>query len=333
MDLLEISRKIWRYRIVTLPVIALTLLGALYVVAFKEDEYSASSSYVLINPPAPPTAEDIARNPALARISPENPYTRFSDQSVIVGLLASSLNNESARRELSKAGADRNYTVAPSSDLGYSSLLIEITGTGTNPREAVRTAELVGAALTRELERLQASQGVAPSYRIETQRVVAPDDPEQQLSGTIRPLVGVLALGAILLFVVMSVTEALATLRAERGNGDGPNKKDKGDSQLWKWLTGRLTRLRGASSRMASVGRSVGSPGGKDGPGKGGNGHSTDLAGTTEALAAARAELGEGNGTNPKDNGDSVDSTARNASSSREQEPRRRRRRRAGSKA
>ncbi len=228
MDLLEISRKIWRYRIVTLPVIALTLLGALYVVALKEDEYSASSSYVLINPPAPPTAEDIARNPALARISPENPYTRFTDQSVIVGLLSSSLNNESARRELSEAGADRSYKVAPSSDLGYSSLLIEITGTGSTPREAVRTAELVGAALTRELERLQASQGVAPSYRIETQRVVAPDHAQQQLSGTLRPLVGVLALGAILLFVVISVTEALATLRAERGNGDGPEEEGQG---------------------------------------------------------------------------------------------------------
>ena len=130
-------------------------------------------------------------------------------------------------------------------------------------------------------------------------------------------------LGAILLFVVISAAEGLTTSRAERGNGDGPKNQDKGDSRLRKWLTGRLTRLRGASSRMASVGRS----------GKGGNGHSADLAGTTEALAAARAELGEGNGTNPTDNGDSFDSTARNASSGREQEPRRRRRRRAGSKA
>ena len=33
MDLLLIARKIWRYRIATLPVIALTLLGAFYVVA------------------------------------------------------------------------------------------------------------------------------------------------------------------------------------------------------------------------------------------------------------------------------------------------------------
>ena len=100
MDLLLIVRKIWRYRFVTLPVIALTLLGAFYVIAVKAPEYKVSSSYVLINPPPPPTADDIARNPALGRINPNNPYTRFSDQSVIVSLLSSSLSTDAARQEL-----------------------------------------------------------------------------------------------------------------------------------------------------------------------------------------------------------------------------------------
>ena len=106
MDLLLIVRKIWRYRLITLPVVALTLFGVFYVVAVKAPEYKVSSSYVLINPPSPPTADDIARNPKLGRINPNNPYTRFSDQSVIVSLLSSSLSNESARRELASAGAD-----------------------------------------------------------------------------------------------------------------------------------------------------------------------------------------------------------------------------------
>ena len=56
MNLLLIARKIWRYRLVTLPVIALTLLGLFYVMAVKAPEYKVSSSYVLINPPPPPTA-------------------------------------------------------------------------------------------------------------------------------------------------------------------------------------------------------------------------------------------------------------------------------------
>jgi hypothetical protein len=230
MDLLQIARKIWHHRLVTLPVVALTLLGAFYVVALKSPVYSASSSYVLINPPLPPTAEDIARNPALGRIDSDNPYTRFPDQSVIVSLLSSSLTNESVRRTLSGEGADRRYTVAPASEFGYSSQLLEITGIGSTPEGAMRTAEVVGTALGGELDRMQASKGVADRYRIKAQRVVAPDHAEERLSGKLRPLVGVLAMGAILLFVVISAAEALATLRSERADRDVPTKEPEEDS-------------------------------------------------------------------------------------------------------
>lgn len=230
MDLLQISRKIWRHRIVTLPVVVLTLLGAFYVVAFKAPVYSASSSFVLINPPLPPTAQEIARNPALGRIDSNNPYTRFPDQSVIVGLLSSSLSNESARQALSGKGADSRYTVAPASQFASSSLLVDVTGVASTPQEAMQSAELVGAALTAELDRMQASQGVDPHYRIKAQRVVAPDHAEQRLSGKLRPLVGVLAMGALLLFVVISAAEALATLRAERSEKNVPQKEREGDS-------------------------------------------------------------------------------------------------------
>jgi hypothetical protein len=217
MDLLLISRKIWRYRLVTLPVIALTLFGVFYVLAIKTPEYKVSSSYVLINPPPPPTADDIARNPNLGRINPNNPYTRFSDPSVIVSLMSSSLSNESARRDLASAGADPRYTVAPDLQLGYSSLVVEVTGVGSTAQGAVHTAEVVGAALTRELDRMQVSQGVDPHYMIRAQRVVAPDSPTQQVSSTLRPLVGVFAMGAILLLLAVSGADALDTLRAERG--------------------------------------------------------------------------------------------------------------------
>lgn len=243
MNLLLISRRIWRHRIATLPVIALTLLGACFVVMVKDPEYEAYSSYVLINPPAPPTAEEVAANPTLGRVDPNNPFTRFTDQSVVVDLLASSLSNETARRALSEEGADR-YTVAPSSDFGYSGLLVEIRGVGSTPRQAMQTAELVGTALTSELDRLQASRGVAARYRIQTQRVVAPDHAEQRVSGKLRTLVGVFALGAILLFVVISAAEGLSALRAERNKQDLP--KDKGsiegagtkNSRALAWLRG-----------------------------------------------------------------------------------------------
>jgi hypothetical protein len=229
LNLLLISRKIWRYRIATLPVIALTLLGGFYVIALKAPIYKVSSSYVLINPPPPPTADDIARDPTLRRINPNNPYTRFSDQSVIVSLLSSSLSSDTARQELVKAGADPRYTVAPDLQLGYSSMVVQVTGVGSTQQAAVHTADVVGAALGRELDRVQVSQGVDPHYMIKTQRVVAPDSPTRQVSSTLRPLVGVFAIGAILLLLAVSAAEALDTLQTERRRGARPEGDDNGD--------------------------------------------------------------------------------------------------------
>jgi hypothetical protein len=120
------------------------------------------------------------------------------------------------RRALSKQGADSRYKVAPvQSTYGYSSLMLGITGVGTSGPQAIRTAELVGAALNGELENLQASRGVAPRYRIKSELIDAPDTASQKVSGKLRTLIGVLVLGVILLFVVISAAEGLATLRAE----------------------------------------------------------------------------------------------------------------------
>jgi hypothetical protein len=216
MDLLMIARKIWRYRLVTLPIIVATLVGGAYSYLAKESVYEASASYVLINPPDPPTDQEIARRPALGRINADNPFTRFTDQSVIVQVLARATTGESARQALTKAGADDRYTVEPGAEFGYSTPIVEITGVGSSPEAAIRTAEVVGDGVTKELDRMQQAHGVDPGYWIKTQLVNAPDDAELKASGQLRVLMGVLALGAVLLFVVVSVGDAVTTLRAER---------------------------------------------------------------------------------------------------------------------
>jgi hypothetical protein len=231
MDLLSIARKIWRYKLLTLPVILLTFCGAVYAVAFKDPVYEAHASYLLINPPAPPTPEKIAQDPSLR--DTDNPYTRFADQSVVVEVLTSSLSSESARRKLEDAGADNRYTVAPKATFGYSSSpIVEITGVGLSPHTAIRTAQVVGDALRRQLKRMQDDQGIAPEYAITTQQVEAPTDAELRASGQARMLVAVLAVGAVLLFVVTSVAEAVTGLRIERRERAvwvGP----AGDGETW----------------------------------------------------------------------------------------------------
>jgi hypothetical protein len=214
MNLWLILQKVWRYKLATAPIFALVLAGSFYVIAVKAPVYEASSTYILVSPPAPPTPDEIASNPKLG-VGTDNPYTRYSDQSIVVQLLASRLSGDDARRALLKSGADPRYTVAPSPMFGLNAPIVEITGTGATPAVAVRTADVVGDALVRELDRMQAAHGVAPKYRIDTQQVVAAHDAAMKASGKLRSLVAVFALGAILLFVVISVADALSAVRAD----------------------------------------------------------------------------------------------------------------------
>ena len=230
MDLLSIARKIWRYKLLTLPLILLTFCGAVYAVAFKDPVYEAKSSYLLLNPPAP-TPEEIAQDRSIGQ-SADNPYTRFADQSVVVQVLTSRLSSEDARRKLTDAGADSRYTVAPTAGLGYTTPIVEITGVGPSPQTAIRTADVVGTALMRELNRMQEGQGVDPQYAIRTQQVAAPTHAELRASGQARMLVAVLVIGAVLMFLVVSVADAVTSLRLERRERalwEGP----VGDGETW----------------------------------------------------------------------------------------------------
>lgn len=211
-----IARKIWRHRLITLPVVFLTMCGAIYVLVFKEPVYEAKSSFALLYPKPAPTADQIAQNPALAHVHSDNPYVRSGDASVIIQLLSSTMSSESARRALVKAGADPRYAVAPVVQFGQTSPMVQLDAQGASAASAIRTARLVGDATAKELDRMQEAEGVDPDYRIGTLPVAHADQAELQASGKLRTLVGVLVLGAVVLFMVVSVSDALESLRRER---------------------------------------------------------------------------------------------------------------------
>ena len=79
----------------------------------------------------------------------------------------------------------------------------------------MNTANLVGRALTRELDQMQKIRGVSKDYRIKAEAVVGAHDAKLKASGKLRSLVGVFVLGAILLFIAVSVLDAASALRAE----------------------------------------------------------------------------------------------------------------------
>jgi hypothetical protein len=62
---------------------------------------------------------------------------------------------------------------------------------------------------------MQDDRGVNKEYRITTEAVVAANDATLKASGKLRALVAVFALGTVLLFIVVSILDALSALRAE----------------------------------------------------------------------------------------------------------------------
>ena len=216
MDLLGIVRLLWRYRLLTLPVVLLTIGGMLYTVAIKKPVYEAQASYILINPPAPPTADQVARNPELGEVSTDNPYTRFASQTVVVEILARTIGGDAARLALVNQGADPRYHVTPSSEYGSSSPIVQITGVGATPDGAIRTAELVSTAVLAELNRMQHARGVDKGYRISALEVDAAERAQLRVSGQLRTAIGVFGLGVVVLFIVVSICDAIETRARER---------------------------------------------------------------------------------------------------------------------
>jgi len=213
MSLLLILQKIWKYKFVTIPIVGLVLFLSYYVVVVTAPTYEASATYILVDPPPPPTDADLARDPSLKRPT-DNPYLRF-DGSVLVQVLASRLSSDEVRARLAAQGADAHYVAAPSAEFGFSSPILQVTGSGPTPAAAVNTTNLVGGAVSRELDGLQALRKVDKTYRIRAEAVVAAHDAQLKASGKLRALVGVFVLGAVLLFIAISVLDAVVILRAE----------------------------------------------------------------------------------------------------------------------
>jgi hypothetical protein len=230
MDLLSIVGTIWRHKLATIPVILLTALGVFYVLAIKPPVYKASSSVLLVYPPDPPTAAQIAADPKLAKINTNNPYTGLGSLSAVGDVVISVVTADSA--QLAQAGANDGYQVTLSTDLAGPPI-IEIIGDGSSMQAAIRAANLVTGATKSDLYNLQKGQRVNKEYMIKAIELDTPNKAQLQASGKLRTLVAVLALGVILLFVVVSVTEAMEKRRMDSSiNGDMPARGQPGQREL-----------------------------------------------------------------------------------------------------
>ena len=217
MDLISIAEILWRRKLITIPVIILTALAAFYVVKVKPPVYQAQSSLLMV-PPSPPTAAQIAADPALAKINSNNPYINYGDLSVIADTLIDVVTDPANEQVLVAQGADPRYELTLSTDYGNPPI-IDITGIGRTPAIAIRSAQLVTKAAQQDLVTLQSSQGVNSIYMIKGTQLVTPAQASQSVSSKLRTLIAVLAMGILVLFVGVSLIEAIEKRRSQKKAG------------------------------------------------------------------------------------------------------------------
>jgi len=221
MDLLSITRTLWRRRVLVVPVVALTIAGLAYVAVLTKPLYQMTIDYVFVPPPNPPTPAQIAQDPSLGMVDSINVFSRFSDQSIVADSIISRMTSSSMQQELVDAGADKRFTVSPVSLYGSPEPMVEVAGTGSTAAEAQRTGALVGAALRRSLYSMQRSLGTNPDYMF-TALQVGSSPPRLKVSGKLRSMAAVVGVGALLLFMVVSVADALEERRGETQGSRSP---------------------------------------------------------------------------------------------------------------
>ena len=225
MDLLSIIRAVWRCKVATIPVILLTLLGAFYIAKIKPPVYEASSSLLMLAAPGPPSESQVAANPRLKKLNPNNPYVDYGDLSVVADSVIEVVTSGAAQPALIRQGANPQYQLSLSTDVSNPPI-IDVTGIGSSPQEAILTADVVTRAAAADLYKLQQEQGTSPAYMIKPVQLVKPTTATLSSSSKLRSLIAVLGLGAILLFIAVSVTDALA----KRRRNDGPHVVEAPDS-------------------------------------------------------------------------------------------------------
>jgi Chain length determinant protein len=213
MDLLSIVGKIWRHKFATIPVLILTALGAFYVISVKAPVYQATAGVLLVNPPGPPTPAQIAKDPRLGKIDTNNTFVSFGNLDVVADAVIGVVTAKS--NQLVQAGVDPRYQLATSTEVGLPPI-INITGMGSSAQKAILSANLVAKEAENSLYQMQVKQKINPTYMIKAFELYAPQNAQASASGKLRTLIAVLAVGAIVLFIVISMIESVAKRRSDK---------------------------------------------------------------------------------------------------------------------
>lgn len=215
MDLFAIAGAMWRYKIATLPIVLLTLLGLFYILEIEPPTYEAKASVLLTNPPNPPSASQIAADPKLARVNTNNPLASLGNLDLVADVVIEVVSSPASKQSLVQVGVNPNYQLTLDSAYG-SPPAINITGVGSNAPEAIQSAQLLADAVSQGLLKLQQNQHINSGYMIDSIEYVKPTTASVSSSGKLRTLIAVFGVGIILLLVAVSIAQMLEIRRKNR---------------------------------------------------------------------------------------------------------------------
>jgi hypothetical protein len=219
VDFFSILEALRQHKRVVIPVVLLTLIGVIYVMTSTPTMYQSKADLLLTNPPAPPTAVEIAQDPALAKAN--NPYANMGNLTYVADVLTTLVTSPATSQSLENEGVSAGYTVAvdtsgQSSGQTMSPPAVDITGVGSTPQAAIQSAKLVTAAVSSALYKLQESQHVESEFMITTVQYVAPSTASKASSGKIKTAAGIAVGGLLVLLLAVSAAQALAQRKRGR---------------------------------------------------------------------------------------------------------------------
>lgn len=212
MNISGLLKILGRHKPIVGTFAGLTLAALVAVMFLLPPSYQATSAVVLLNPPAVPVAS-VNGPPVPDDI--QNPYVSFDDLSVVVDVLSRVFDSKEMLDKLKAQGLEGTFEIAANRDF-YRGPIIDVAAEAPTPEAAVKATNMVTAELEAQLKSLQASQKIDPNYFIKTAAVVDASQATSVLTGTIRMLIMVGGLGAILTVGSGLLADGIARLRARR---------------------------------------------------------------------------------------------------------------------
>jgi hypothetical protein len=231
MDLFAIGGSLWRHKRATIPVILLTILGICYIMVVKPLTYESRAEILLANPPGLPTSSQTTTDPRVAHASTYNPFASLGNLVQVADVLIEMVGAPAAQQALARGGASPQYQVALDTSV-QTPPAIEVTGVAPNASAAIQSAALVANLVSHDLYQLQARENVTRRYMISAIEYIKPTSATTALSGKLRTLIEVTALGFVALLVAVSASQALEQRKKSR------HRRSRGSSSLTDEILG-----------------------------------------------------------------------------------------------